>query len=135
MKLTVFFGSRFDKDYINAVVTNGTDLIYAEPYIHGSDYSYRRVDSTVEAPYITDVIQNLIDHYDIDEFHVRPTEDAFCGKPITPTDVESFVDRYCDDLQLAGNETKTGNLSEDTTEQGFTDAVASIPVPEDGLKQ
>lgn len=76
--------------------------------------SYDRAFADSRAPYVTDVLQGLIDKYHMDELDVAPGKNAFRGSNVSTERAEEFRSRYCSSLKL----------SEDLS---FADAVASIP--------
>lgn len=114
MKLNVIVGSGINADGFDTVIQDGDDIVQKDSWSYGYNCSYDRAFADSRAPYVTDVLQDLIDRYHVDELDVVPGKNVFRGSDMPAERAEEFRSRYCGGLKL----------SEDLS---FADAVASIP--------
>lgn len=122
-KLTVKVISGISSDGFETVVTKGDNTIYERRYNYGYSCSYDKTFAEERTPYVSDVLQSLIDEYQVNDFSVEAGKNVFAGKDVRSETVENFKNEYCSNLQLIGSE------------QDFTAAVESIPTNEEGLEQ
>lgn len=118
MKLNIIVKSGINTDGFETVVTNGEDIVDRRSYAYGYDCSYDKMFADKQKPYVTDVLQGLIDQHHIDEVSVEAGQNKFMDRGVPFQKVRDFKERYCADLKLP------------SMEQDFADAVTSIP--EDG---
>lgn len=122
MKLNVIVGSGISADGFDTVIQDGDDIIQKDSWSYGYNCSYDRAFAENRKPYVTDVLQDLIDRHHVDEFDVSAGMNRFQDKAVPTERAEEFRSRYCGGLKL----------SEDLS---FADAVASIPEDGPGMKQ
>lgn len=122
MKLDVIVNSGISADGFDTVIQDGDDIIQKDSWSYGYNCSYDRAFAESKKPYVTDVLQDLIDRYHVDEFDVSAGMNWFQDKAVPTEWAEEFYARYCGGLKL----------SEDLS---FADAVASIPEDRPGMEQ
>lgn len=101
-KLTVKVRSGMSADGFEATVTNGDDVLFEKRYDYGYNCSWNKDSADERTPYVSDVLQSLIDEYQAGEFSVEAGRNVFAGKDVRPEKVEEFKNDYCTDLKLSG---------------------------------
>lgn len=123
MKLNIIVKSGVNADGFETVIKNGDNIVSRQSYAYGYDCSYDRMFANDQKPYVTDVLQGLVDQYQVDEVSVTAGQNKFADKDMPLRRIQDFKERYCEDLKLPD------------MEQDFADAVSSIPENKHGIEQ
>lgn len=118
MKLNVTVKDGVNSSGFDAEVADGDNVIDKQTYWYGFNCSWNRMFATREEPYVSDILQGLVDRYDVDTFEVLPGRNVFIDSPVAKERLDNFKNDYCKDLLLAD-----GNRALD---MDFADAVASL---------
>lgn len=123
MKLNIIVKSGVNADGFETVILNDDNVVNRQSYAYGYDCSYDRTFANGQKPYVTDVLQGLVDQYQVDEVSVAAGQNKFADKDMSFRRVQDFKARYCKDLKLP-------DMGQD-----FADAVTSIPNDSQEMEQ
>lgn len=124
-ELQVVIKSGISADGFDTIIKDNNETISEKSWYCGYDYTGNREHVSKETPYVTDVLQGLIDKYHVNELSLKAGMNTFTGKEVPLHQVEAFKSDYCTNLQFADAENT----------QDFADAVAAIPVNDGRLEQ
>lgn len=100
MKMTVTVKSGLNSDGFDVKITADGKPVLDHDYRYGYDAAYSKVHVSERAPYVTDVLQGLIDKYHISDFTVEAGKNVFAGTDVRAETVEDFKTEYCSGLKL-----------------------------------
>ena len=85
-----------NSDYFTVKIEDiGTnEVIYTGRYVGGHNVSYNRILANEEKPFVSDVINSLIETYNVTGTVGAPGINAFTGLPVTKKDVDDFLYKY-----------------------------------------
>lgn len=101
MKMTVTFNCGINADGFNVIITANGKQVLDHDYNYGYNVTYNKDWGSERTPYVTDVLQDLIDKYHISDFTVKAGRNAFMGTDVRPETVENFKTEYCSGLKLS----------------------------------
>ena len=123
MKLSVILKSGINSNGFRTVVMDDAEAVIAEnDWSYGYNCSWSKKFASEERPHVSDVLQNLIDQYQVDTFEVESGKNVFAGNDVSSDRVEEFKKDYCRNLSVGKD-----------AAQSFADALASIGLPDDGM--
>lgn len=89
-KLTATVRQSVNCNGFDVSVTRGGNIIYEGDYNYGYNCSYEPAHVTEKKPHVKDVLQRIIDKYDVDELFVNAGKNHFRNGPVDADDVEDF---------------------------------------------
>lgn len=124
--MTVTIRSGLGSDGFDVKIMQDNEMIATEKYNYGYNCSYDKRWADEKAPYVEDILQDLIDKHQVGGMDVEAGKNVFAGKDVTSSKVQEFKDKYCSNLKFTD--------SADTLDD-FAEAVAGIPADDKGLTQ
>lgn len=121
MKLIVEVMSGVRADGFDVTVMDGEETLYTNAYRYGYNCSYDSRFANIEEPYVSDVLQSLIDTCQIDSMSVEAGRNTFAGRDMGEDKAEEFRNKYCKGLTMA--------------EDDFTKAVERLQDVDEALKR
>lgn len=128
MKLDVKVSTGLNADGFDAVVRDGDNVVYQESYRYGYNCSYASDFANEDKPYVTDVLQELIDRYQVDKLSVGAGRNTFAEKGVSEVKVEEFKAKYCQGLYIGQSEDDFTLTDKDLN---FGDFERSTRIPEE----
>ena len=101
MKLIVEVMSGVRADGFDVTVMDGEETLYTNAYRYGYNCSYDSRFANIEEPYVSDVLQSLIDTCQIDSMSVEAGRNTFAGKSVGNDRAKEFWNKYCRCLTMA----------------------------------
>lgn len=91
--------SRINSDGFDVIINeeeNGevVNILYGESFNYGRNASYKKNFATDKAPFVPEIIRNLVTNYSADRIHVLPGHYKFTGTPMGEKEVNDFIDKY-----------------------------------------
>lgn len=99
-KLTIAVNSGISGDGFTTRVTKSGRLIYEKDWNYGYSCSYDRKFADKRNPYVGDILQGIIDKYQVNEFSVDAGRNVFKGTDESMECVADFKHRHCSDLKV-----------------------------------
>lgn len=128
MKLDIKVSTGLNADGFDAVVRDGDNVVHQESYRYGHNCSYAPDFANEDKPYVTDVLQGLIDRYQVDELSVGAGRNTFAEKGVSEAKVEEFKAKYCQGLYIGQSEDDFTLTDKDLN---FGDFERSTRIPEE----
>lgn len=123
MKLSVILKSGINSDgFCTMVMNDAEEVIAADDWSYGFNCSWSKKSASEKEPYVSDVLQNLIDQYQVDTFEVQSGKNVYTGRNVSSDRMEEFKKDYCMNLSVGKDAV-----------QSFEDGLASIGLPDDGV--
>lgn len=91
---TVNHGINSDYFTVKIEDIDTNEVIYTGRYVGGYNVSYNRIIANEEKPFVADVIDFLVEKYDVTGTVGFPGINAFTGLPVTKKDVDDFLYKY-----------------------------------------
>ena len=91
---TVNRGIKSDYFTVKIEDIDTNEVIYTGRYVGGHNVSYDKILADKEKPFVADVINSLIEEYNVTGTVGAPGIDAFTGLPVTKKDVDDFLYKY-----------------------------------------
>lgn len=127
MKLNIIVKSGINSDGFNTVIKDGDNVIEEKSWNYGYNCSYDKMFANKQEPYVTDVLQDLINKYNVDEFSVEAGKNVFAKKDVASHKVEEFKNKYCSELYLSGVDLNTPDEDEFIPREVWVAEDACIP--------
>lgn len=127
MKLNIIVKSGINGDGFNTVIKDGDNVIEEKSWNYGYNCSYDKMFANKQEPYVTDVLQDLINKYNVDEFSVEAGKNVFAKKDVASHKVEKFKNKYCSELYLSGVDLNTPDEDEFIPREVWVAEDACIP--------
>lgn len=99
-KLTIAVNSGISGDGFTTRVTKSGRLIYEKNWNYGYSCSCDRKFADERHPYVGDVLQGIIDKYQVNKFSVDVGRNVFRGTDESMERVADFKHRHCSDLKV-----------------------------------
>lgn len=68
--------------------------------VRSKKYGWEPSSYICEKPFVTDLIQDLINDYNVEKWEVLSGSNLFTGLPCSDADVEYFIDRFMKELEV-----------------------------------
>lgn len=73
---------------------SNADTLFEKEYRYGYDVSYSKSFANSKKPYVTDLIDRLVDFYNVDDIQVIAGKNRFNDKSISNSDIQNFKNKY-----------------------------------------
>lgn len=101
MTLNIILKNGISADGFDTVIENGDETIHKESWSYGYNCSYNKAFANSRKPYVTDVLQNLIDQYNVDDVSIRSGMNLFANHAMSSEKANEFEAKYCSNLKLS----------------------------------
>ncbi len=103
MKLRVIVKSGINNDGFDTIIEDNGRTVDEQSWNYDRNCTCDKQFARFEdKPYVTDVLQGLIDKYNVGELSIEAGKNIFAHKDIAPDMVEAFKNNYCQTLFLRG---------------------------------